>query len=147
MITRLLTVLMFCFVTLAVTANNGVTVPANLEDGRSIIAMETMDIEAIETIIENEGLTYAELAEKYPNLVANANIASSANEEGLFDSSSDAPLGIGGFWWGLVLGCLGVLIVYIAMDEGSDRKEQVRSSLIGCLISAALSSIWTFVLR
>ncbi len=139
MITRLLTLVMFCFSAFAVTANNN---PVNIEDGKSTIKTEIADLEAIENIILNEGLTYSELADKYPALVENANIASSAEEEGLFDRASDSPLGIPGFWWGFCLGWVGMLIVYLTMDSGSDRKEQVMNALWGCLISVAF---WVLV--
>lgn len=143
MITRLLTLLMFCSLTIGVSANNN---PVNVEDGKNIIALETVDLQAIETIIENEGLTYEELSVKYPELVANANIASSAAEEGIFDKSSDSPMGIPGFWWGFCLGWIGMLVVYLTMDEGSDRRDQVMNALWGCVIGSVVYTVLWFAI-
>ena len=135
---KLFTLLVFCFVAFNMNATN----PINSEDGVSTITMETADIQAIETIIEAEGLTYNELAAKYPELVDNANISSAASEEGIFDTSDELPLGIGGFWWGFVLGLVGVLIVYLSLDEGSTRKDQVKNALYGCIASVLLWGAW-----
>jgi hypothetical protein len=125
---------------MALVANN--VTPVNLEDGKASISMEIADLEAIEKIILNEGLTYDELALKYPELVANANIASESEEDGIFDKSSDSPLGIPGFWWGFCLGWVGMLVVYLTMDSGSDRKEQVMNALWGCIISSVIGTIF-----
>ena len=51
MITRLLTVMMFCFSAFAVSANNNPGDNVNLEDGKASIAIELADLQAIEKII------------------------------------------------------------------------------------------------
>ena len=146
MISKFLTVLMLCFSSLMISANNNPEVKINNEDGTSLIKTEIADILAIEKIIEQEGLTYEELTLKYPNLVASANISASADDEGIFDNDSGTPLGIPGFWWGFCLGWVGILVVYLTMDEGSSRKDQVMNSLWGCIIGAVVFTVAYFAL-
>lgn len=116
--------------------------PANLEDGKTLVAMEMSQLDQIEQIIMTEGLTFDQLTEKYPNLVAEANLLDEVAEDGLLDSAPDSPLGIPGFAWGFVCGLCGLLIVYLAMDEGADRKEQIKYAVYGCIASSIISGIY-----
>lgn len=50
-------------------------------------------------------------------------------------ASGELPLNIPAFWWGCVLGLVGVLIVYLVTDKD---KEQTKKALIGCLVFAAI---------
>lgn len=95
--------------------------------------------EANSTVIDNE-LSFDELATNHAELVEETNLSSNL-KDGIFEKASDSPLGIPGFWWGFCLGWVGMLIVYIAMDDGSDRKSQVKNALYGCLISTAVSLV------
>ena len=46
----------------------------------------------------------------------------------------DEPaLGIGGFWWGLIIGPLGILIVYLVTED----EEETKKALYGCLVLGA----------
>jgi len=100
------------------------------------------DLNEINEIILNEELSHAQFVSKYPTLNEDAQLASAVVDE-LFDTDNSSPLGIHGFWWGLVLGCLGMAIVYLAMDSGEDRKEHVKNAAIGCLVSALVGgALW-----
>ncbi len=101
-------------------------------------------MQEIDRILKDENLTYKQLAEKYPDLVNSTNLAPTV-DDGIFDKAADSPLGIPGFWWGFCLGLVGILIVYLSMDEGADRKEQVKNALIGCVIWTGLWLIFYFV--
>lgn len=94
-------------------------------------------MQEIDRILNEKNLTYQQLAEMHPDLVNSTNLAP-AVDDGIFDKASDSPLGIPGFWWGFCLGWVGLLIVYLSMDEGMDRKAQIKNALIGCLIGTGL---------
>ncbi len=117
------------------------TTPETILAKKANIEQQLSQLDQIEKIILQEGLTYQELAVKYPELVAKTNVASE-NEEGIFSGDRDAPLGIPGFWWGFCLGWVGLLIVYLTMDEGASRKEQVKNALWGCVISTVVGFIF-----
>ncbi len=47
----------------------------------------------------------------------------------------DEPaLGIGGFWWGLILGWVGILIVYLVTED----KEETKKALYGCIVQGVV---------
>ena len=48
--------------------------------------------------------------------------------------ADDLPLGIPGFWWGFCLSWVGILLVYLLMEDSADRKEQVKKAVIGALV-------------
>ena len=56
--------------------------------------------------------------------------------------AGDLPLGIPAFWWGCVLGLLGVLAVYLITDKD---KEQTKKALYGCLAWTVLWVVYYFV--
>ena len=123
-----------CLSLSATTSTN----PGKLKANKAVIEQQLSDLDQIEKIIAEEGLTYDQLAAKYPSLVEKVNLSPSSSEDGIFENASGTPLGIPGFWWGFCLGWVGMLIVYLTMDEGSSRKEQVMNALWGCLIAYAL---------
>jgi hypothetical protein len=84
---------------------------------------------------ENEGVTFSDLQNMGSSLIANfSDIAApmGASQEG------DLPLGIPAFWWGCILGWVGILLVYIFTDND---KEQTKKALNGCLISTGISVV------
>lgn len=84
---------------------------------------------------ENEGVTFSDLQNMGSELIANfSDIAApmGASQDG------DHPLGIPAFWWGCILGWVGILLVYIFTDND---KEQTKKALNGCLISTGVSVI------
>ena len=51
----------------------------------------------------------------------------------------ERPLGIGGFVWGFCLGAIGILIVYLAIDDPELKRREGRNAIYGCLVSSLLS--------
>jgi len=49
-------------------------------------------------------------------------------------ASDNAALGIPGFWWGLILGWVGILIVYLVTED----QEETKQALYGCIVNAVL---------
>ena len=136
MLDKIILLLLFSFSVFVLQAAN----PINSEDGVSVISMETADIQAIETLVEAEGLTYDQLKEKYPELMENAGIDNYNSDSTIFSSEEGSPLGIGGFWWGLVFGWIGILIVYMTMEDEPGRKGQVKKALFGCLANGVINT-------
>jgi len=130
----------------AVTTIDPVTNPSTLfEESSSSIDAQMTELNNLNEMVLDKNYTYDDLVINHPEVVDDLNL--SADEEGLLDTAADSPLGIGGFWWGFVLGIVGILIVYLSMDEGTDRKEQVKNALIGCIIFAGLwILLWTVVI-
>lgn len=88
------------------------------------------DLNELESIIEaNEGVTLSGIQSGELNLSPELK----AKVKGLSDGMNlmEPPLGIPGFWWGCVLGPLGILLAYLLSDQ--DRDE-TKSALWGCLI-------------
>lgn len=131
-------ILLFAMLILSVSVFATNSNPGKMKANKAVIEQQLADLDKIEKIIAEEGLTYSELAIKYPELVSNVNLSPASSEDGIFEGASDSPLGIPGFWWGFCLGWVGMLIVYLTMDEGSTRKEQVMNALWGCIIAYVL---------
>ncbi|HMR88799.1 MAG TPA: hypothetical protein PKD51_11635 [Saprospiraceae bacterium] len=122
---------------------NGEPLKAKLDVQKAEINAQFDQSAEIEALIKAEGLTYAQLMEKYPDLTMASSVKPTANEEDFFARGGDVPLGIPGFWWGFFLGIVGMAIVYFTMDEGSDRKKQVMNALWGCI---AFSLLWVLLI-
>lgn len=54
----------------------------------------------------------------------------------------ELPLNIPAFWWGCVLGPIGVLAVYLITDKD---KDQTKKALFGCLVTAAVYIVYYIV--
>jgi len=118
--------------------------PDLFEKSSESIDAELNDLQELNTLVIAKNYSFDQLQANHAAKVAAVNL--SAEEDGLLDSHPDNPLVIAGFWWGFVLGWVGMLIVYLTMDEGEGRKEQVKNALIGCLISAAFWTVlWVVV--
>lgn len=50
----------------------------------------------------------------------------------------DPALGIPGFWWGCLLGPVGIIAVYILSDED---KEETKKALTGCIVAGGVEAI------
>lgn len=89
----------------------------------------------------NEGVTYADLQAAGSELIANVSDVSAPlgqSEKG----NGELPLGIPAFWWGCILGWVGLLLVYLFTDKD---KEQTKKALTGCLISTGVSLVISIV--
>jgi len=78
----------------------------------------------------NEGVTYADLEASGSELITN--ISDIAAPLGVAQDA-EPPLGIPGFWWGCLLGWVGLLLVYIMTDQD---KVQTKKAFTGCLVSS-----------
>lgn len=115
------------------------------EDCSEQINTELNDLHNVNNLIIENDMNYTELSAAHADMVSSTNL--SAASEGILDGHPDSPAGIAGFWWGLVLGWVGMLIVYLTMDEGSGRKEQVMNALWGCVIGTLLwTGLWVLVI-
>lgn len=47
------------------------------------------------------------------------------------------PMGIPGFWWGCILGPIGIAIAYVLSDKD---QYQARQALIGCIVNGAVTA-------
>lgn len=56
----------------------------------------------------------------------------------------ELPAGIPAFWWGCILGILGVILVYVLTDKD---KEQTKKALYGALIWIAVWILWAVFWR
>lgn len=130
----------------AVTTIDPVTGPKDIfKEQSTSIDDEMSDLNELNQLIIENNYDYDELQLNHAESVDDINLSSEV--DGLFDSHPDSPLGIGGFWWGCVLGWVGMLIVYLSMDEGEDRKDQVKKALYGCLIATAVGVLlWVVVI-
>ena len=82
-------------------------------------------------VTSHEGTTIEDVknTELTENLNLDTNVANAV-------VAGELPLNIPAFWWGCVLGLLGVLAVYLITDKD---KEQTKKALYGCL---AWTVVW-----
>lgn len=106
-----------------------------IDGAKKEIQLELNQINLLDEFIGNEYDLNRVVLEQ-PEILKNAGLSSEME----FDAagSNGAPLGIPGFLWGFCLGLIGILIVYLATSEGSDRKKHVNQALYGCLAWSAL---------
>jgi hypothetical protein len=83
-----------------------------------------------DVLIQDANLTYTDLLEVDNSLVANLDYSSNAMMAGM----SAGPV-IPSFWWGCLFGPIGVLVVYLVEED----RDETRSAIWGCVISAVLS--------
>ena len=103
-----------------------------LKTDRSLISEEFSSLDALEQRIKSENLTYVDLdAETIDRLSLKADVSGSLLA---IAGADDLPLGIPGFWWGFCLSWVGILLVYLLMEDSADRKEQVKKAVIGALV-------------
>lgn len=117
----LLTVLGFCM-TVAVYASD---VP---------FTSEFSELDKIEQLVSQEGLDMQAFAAQHPEMAAAVNWAP---ENTVTFVAKEMPIARG-FWWGCCLGVIGLALVYIISDN---NKQEVKSALIGCLVSTLLFGI------
>ncbi|MBA4851916.1 hypothetical protein [Emticicia sp. BO119] len=121
----------------SLTASNDVTTPqveALKYDEKSINA-EFEKLNKLEEYVNtNEGTTLADVqdSELTKDLKLDTNVTSTV-------AAGDLPLNIPAFWWGCVLGLVGVLVVYIVTDQD---KDQTKRALYGCLVWVGVWLLW-----
>lgn len=91
---------------------------------------EFADLNCLEqTVVDNN---FMPLSQMQQNNLLTANF-SNLN---LTNMMMEPALGIPGFWWGCVLGLIGVLCVYLITDHD---KAEVKQAFIGCLVGVLIS--------
>ena len=85
-------------------------------------------------LAQNEGVTYSELQASGSDLITN--ISDNASPMGM--PAGDDLLGIPAFWWGCILGWVGLLLVYILTDND---KAEVKKALKGCIVSSLVGVV------
>lgn len=95
-----------------------------------------------EFVLSHPGATLNSLETDNFDLTTNLHLSQS-DIEGILKSLSggDVPLGIPAFWWGCVLGVVGIIIVYIVTKDSS---KAVKAGW-GCLASSATIGLWYFI--
>jgi hypothetical protein len=104
------------------------------------------DLTAVEQVASEQGLTYAEL------VAANSALASTVKAENDLGASllgANAPderlLGIPGFWWGFCTGLIGVVLMYVAIEDPVAKKREGKQALIGCIVFTVLWTVLYFL--
>ena len=82
---------------------------------------------------ENAGVTY--------NEIDNPEVLNKDVVMGDVDLSYGPPLGIPSFFWGFLLGVIGILIVYLITEDG----EETKKALWGCIAWGVLWLVIYFV--
>ncbi len=107
-----------------------------------LIKEEFSELSALETLIATNG--YPGLSELEDNQLLKSGYLSSNLS---FPGNGEDPLGIPGFWWGCVLGPIGIIAAYILSDN---NKDQARMSLNGCIVATvvqvAVVVVWYFAI-
>jgi hypothetical protein len=135
--TLFLTALVLACFTLS--ANNTKPAAGLFQDNLTRFEQEFDQLNQLEQTVDQTGQTYSQLAaENSPLLenVAQNNDISNA----LLGTAGDGDrlLGIPGFFWGFCLGILGIILVYVAIEDSAAKKREGKQAIIGCAIWSVL---------
>lgn len=98
---------------------------------------ELEELNALDNYVStHEGTTYDDLVTSGSDLIAN--ISGVAAPMGM--AGQDDPLGIPAFWWGCLLGWVGILVVYLVAEY--DKSAQAKKALWGCLVSTGVWAVF-----
>ena len=91
-------------------------------------------------LAQNNDKTYTDISQENATLLSGI----SATTTLPFSTSSDElVLGIPSFLWGCVFGWVGLLVVYLVLEN----KAQTKKALYGCIVSTVVSiGLWVFVI-
>jgi len=121
-------------------ANSTPGKPEVFNDDFSRIEQEFDGINQLEQVVADRQATYTELAAENNALLNNVSAENDLGAALLGSAGGDEKLlGIPGFFWGFCLGLLGVILVYVAIDDEDSKRSQGKKALWGC---AAWSLIW-----
>ena len=97
------------------------------------INSEMQQLNALEEVVaQTQDLTYDDLMEANNPLVANLNVDSNL----MPGFGAEMPV-LPAFWWGCILGPVGILLVYVIEED----RDQTMSALWGCVISYGASTV------
>lgn len=114
----------------------------SVEESAFILDQDALDLAFAELnkldnyLALNEGVTYADLQAIGSSLITNVSDISAPL--GQAEDGKEPPLGIPAFWWGCVLGWVGLLLVYVLTDKD---KEQTKKAMTGCLVGTGVSTV------
>lgn len=89
---------------------------------------------------QNEGVTLEELKRENNNLLENISLS---NESAIVAEDASNLFGIPAFWWGCVIGIIGIILVYVLTDQD---KDQTKKALIGCVVGWGGAILLSFLL-
>ncbi len=142
--------LLACIAFLGAMASNNPTtpvVPNGFNDDLNAIEQTFSGLNALEQAVDARNVTYSELAAENSALLnsvaKNQDIGNTLLSAGV--NSDEEALGIPGFWWGFILGLVGVLIVALVL-EGSVKKAEVKKALIGCVVGYVVFTVLYLIL-
>ena len=126
-------ILSLCFVLANVFAfANTSTESLNLD--QKVIDSEFKQLDKVEAYVQqHEGITLDELQNSNATVIENVSIEKSSAAD-ITKINKNMPI-VGGFWWGCLLGVIGLALVYFISDNDS---QEVKAALWGCLISTIL---------
>jgi hypothetical protein len=87
-----------------------------------------------------DGVTYSELAENNSDLIDNIEGVAT-----FVAAAGDGPAGIPSFWWGCVIGVIGILIVYLITEDSDETKSALYGCIVGTVAGAVIYVLWVFV--
>lgn len=94
---------------------------------------EFSELSSLETMVIHSGyLSFSDLQNqsKLPANFSDMNLSEV--------SFGEDPMGIPGFWWGCILGPVGILLAYVLSDND---KDQARKALNGCIVTGAVEVV------
>jgi len=134
-----LVLLLTCTSLLAINPTTNPELLNKFNSGSDNIDTELNQLNEMNNLVVDNQYDFDALNSNHSEMVAATKLSNKA-AAGIFEGHPDNPAGIPGFWWGFCLGWVGMLIMYLTMDEGSARKEQVKNALYGCII---MTLLWT----
>lgn len=134
-----LTALMLCVFSAFASTTANEPGAGLFQDDLSRFDRELSGLNALEQTVGQTGETYSQLAAQnnplLENVAKNGDI-SAALLGGA--GNEDRLLGIPGFVWGFCLGLLGVILVYVAIDDDAAKKHEGKQAIIGCAVWTVL---------
>ena len=130
--------LVFLFVLCGVLSTQALAVSGDLFDyDKEKVRTEMEQLTALEEMVaQNQDLTYDDLMAENNPLVANLNPTNNL----MAGVGAAMPI-VPAFWWGCVLGPVGILLVYVIEED----RDQTMSAFWGCLVGSAASTVLYFV--
>jgi amino acid transporter len=126
----------FAGITVTFALANTTPVQNVFNDDLARMEQNFSDLTAVEQVVTNQSLTYAEL------VAANSALTTSLKAENDLGTSllgANAPderlLDIPGFWWGFCAGLIGVVLMYVAIEDPVAKQREGKQALIGCLVA------------
>lgn len=123
----------------ALFANNTQPAQGLLQDDLSRIDNEFAQLDQLEQTVNQSGQTYTQLAAENNPLVQQLTYNGDISATLLGGAAGDERLwGIPGFFWGFCLGILGIILVYVVLEDSAAKKREGRQAMIGCAVWVVL---------